>query len=675
MRHILVAAFALLLAPMASAQTAPPPVEAYGALPLFGDAAISPDGRHVAFANSADGRSVLRIINIDTGATVRGIGTEPTKLRGVGWADNERAVFYVSQTFRPNSGGLPAGVTFPGGARFIEYWRVGLLPLAGGEPRYIELEDESLSWAQVGLTRFTAPIDGDPGAGRMIAWAPRVGLLSVFRVDLARGTGQRSVSGGRATADIVLNDRGGIGASIEINERTNRWQLFYHDGENAPRSIMADVSQTGAGPNVEGFLEDGRMVVVDRLGDDQRSRFYALNTNDGSREALVEHATFDVEGAIRDPWTHRVVGAAWTEDFPKQQFFNADLAAIYQSLQTRFEGGYATIESWSQDKTRLVVLGETSSDGGIYYLYEPATNNLRALGQRYPALRGEAALGRRQAITYRARDGVRVPAYLTLPGGAEARGLPLVLLVHGGPHARDTFTFDWWASFLGSRGYAVLQPNYRGSTGYGAEWFEAGRGGWGDGVMQNDVVDGVDALVRAGIVDPSRVCIVGASYGGYAALAGATLTPDKFRCAVSVAGVSDLLLMLDRTAAQSGGGSSMASDWWRLSIGDRRGDREHLRAISPANRAADVRAPILLLHGEHDTVVPIEQSEIMVNRLRAAGKEVRFVEMPSDDHWLSNGETRTQMLREIEAFLAQHLSHGGSIDVDPDRQIPVSPGQ
>ena len=666
MRFVLAALCALIISNQALAQT-PPPVEAYGGLPATSDAAISPDGRHLALANSADDRSALRIVNIDTGATVRGIGTAPTKLRGVGWADNERALFYVSQTFRPSEI-TDANINF-GGARWIEYWRVGVLPLAGGDPRYIVL-DERYEWAQVGLTQLRAPIPNDPGMGRMVAWAPMVQRQSVFRIDLDRGTGQRMSSAERNTMSILLNDRGTIGARIDGDERTNRWQLYIHDGDATPRLLMEDVSQTGAGVNAVGFLEDGRLVIVDSFDEDPRSRFYAVNTTNGAREALVEHERFDVDGAIRDPWTHRIVGAEWTEDFPRQRFFNAELQAIQQRLQARFTEGYVTIRSWSQDKSRIVVFAESNSDGGVYYLYEPATDNLRGVGQRYPALNNEQALGRRQAISYRARDGVRIPAYLTLPAGVEASQLPLVLLVHGGPHARDTFAFDWWASFLASRGYAVLQPNYRGSTGYGSEWFETGRGGWGDGVMQNDVIDGVDALARNGIIDPDRVCIMGASYGGYAALAGATLTPDKFRCAVSVAGVSDLVLMLNQTAAQSGGGNSMSSDWWRLSIGDRRGDHEHLQAISPANLAAQVQAPVLLMHGEHDTVVPNQQSEIMAQRLRAAGREVRFVEMPSDDHWLSNGATRTLMLREIETFLAAHLPSRTT-----EIEIPAAPRQ
>ena len=294
--------------------------------------------------------------------------------------------------------------------------------------------------------------------------------------------------------------------------------------------------------------------------------------------------------------------------------------------------------------------GERAGDAGAYYVYDGPTGKLRLIGKRYPQLTAPEHLGERRAIKFRARDGTQIPAYLTLPAGIEPRNLPLVLLVHGGPHARDDFTFDWWSSFLASRGYAVLQANYRGSTGYGYEWFDAGRKGWGTGVMQTDVEDGAAALVKAGYVDAARICIMGGSYGGYAALAGATLTPERYACAVSVNGVSDPEDMLKE--ANRAGKTSMIAEWWGKSMGS---DMAELRKISPIRLADQVRIPILLLHGIDDSVVPVEQSRRMSKKLLAERRDVRYVELAGDDHWLSDASTRTQMLREVETFLAQSL--------------------
>jgi dipeptidyl aminopeptidase/acylaminoacyl peptidase len=374
----------------------------------------------------------------------------------------------------------------------------------------------------------------------------------------------------------------------------------------------------------------------------------------GEQSTLVERAGYDIEQPLYDPWTHLVVGAAWNEDEQEQHFFEPDLQSAYERAAAAFGAQFMVeLVTWSRDRRRFVIYAERGLDGGGYYIFTLANNAIVRLGMLYPAI-AEAPFGERQAITYPARDGQRIPAYLTLPEG-EQRNLPLVLLVHGGPHgSRDTLEFDWIASFLASRGYAVVQPNYRGSDGYGAAWKRAGYRQWG-GLMQTDVEDAVAALVRANIADPARVCIVGASYGGYAALAGATLTPERYACAASVNGVSDLMQMITTESLQTGR-NSMSSDYWRLSIGDRSEDRGRIREASPVNLTERVRAPILLIHGVDDTVVPISQSERMHDRLRAAGKNVRFVRLTGDDHWLSDAGTRIQMLREIESFLAAHLA-------------------
>jgi len=354
----------------------------------------------------------------------------------------------------------------------------------------------------------------------------------------------------RHTLGYLLDERGEVVARYDSDDATNRWSLFVYDGDR-PRLLMQDVSETGEPLQIEGLMPDGKIAVLDEDESGEFHRLFAVDRTSGERTLLFQREGRDVAGAILDPWTRRVVGAAWTEDETRQQYFDPELQTAYERVTAQFSNGGASLQSWSRDRRRILVYGERGLDGGGYYLFVPADGSLRRIGMLYPDL-ATAAGGVRQSINYRARDGVRIPAYLTLPGDGTARHLPAVLLVHGGPHSRDTMGFDWVASFLASRGYAVLQPNFRGSTGYGASWELAGRRQWG-GLMQTDVEDGVAALVRAGIADPQRVCIVGASYGGYAALAGATLTPDRYKCAASVAGVADLNEFLRERQAQTGG--------------------------------------------------------------------------------------------------------------------------
>jgi dipeptidyl aminopeptidase/acylaminoacyl peptidase len=655
MRAMALGLASLLVCASAHAQSTPPAVEAFGRLPAIADAAISPDGTRVALLTTAEtGATAIAIYDLEQNRRIYAVGgPEEGQLRGVGWADDTHISYVVTRAFAPGEV-LPFYMRFRGAPRRVEYMRNGVVDLATERNRLLTTSEDV--WADQ-RADLIAPIEGDPGAGRMIGRAPgvEVSRQTVYRVRFDGGRAMVVAPRGvnADTIDFVIDENGAVAARIDADERSNRWSIHVYDGET-PRLLIEDVSATGAPVTVAGLAADGRLVLFD---EDEAGEFFALYAVDratGRREVLFQRQGGEVGGAIRDPWTRRIVGAGWTEQEYRQEFFDADLRRVQEQILALLPG--ALLSSWSRDKRRVLVYGERGLDGGAYYVYTASDNRISRLSYLYPQV-AQSQSGERQAITYRARDNVRIPAYLTLPR-AEGRGLPLVVLVHGGPSDRDTMAFDYWASFLASRGYAVLQPNFRGSSGYGASWERAGHGQWG-GLMQTDVEDGVAALVRTGAVDPARVCIVGASYGGYAALAGATLTPDRYRCAASIAGVSDLVEMLRQEEAMHGS-QSMTADYWRMSIGDRQEDRDRIRSVSPANLAGNVRIPILLMHGTDDSVVPIIQSRRMYDRLRAAGKDVRFVELRGDDHWLSDAPTRIQMLHELETFLAANLSAPGT---------------
>jgi dipeptidyl aminopeptidase/acylaminoacyl peptidase len=655
-----IAALVCLLA--AHATAAPPPAEAYGRLPAIGDAAMSPDGKRLALEISGEYKpaepdrenTAIRILNIDTGAIEHTLAPPPRhKLRGVSWADDRRPYYFISTTVDV-ADTLPSStpVMFRGGR--MEYWRTSVLSL--DTKAVTVLMDGKDFRRNAGLTNLVVPIEGEPGFGRMIAYGglseinaePR---LAVFKVNLDDGSSKPLVAGSALTSGYMLDERGDIVARVDINDRSNHWELFsYEDGKD--RKILEDVSEMGFPLRLYGLLQDGRIAAVDPHEEGARDELLAIDRKTGAKEPLHKTGGSDV-GPISDPWFRRVIGVSWIDDLPKQLFFDQQLQQISVAVQEQFKDGYAMLSSWSRDRSRVLVFGERANDAGAWYIYEPEAKKLRSVGKRYPALNTPESLGTRAAIRFKARDGTSVPGYVTLPVGVEPKKLPLVLLVHGGPHSRDTFTFDWWASFLASRGYAVLQVNFRGSTGYGYEWFDAGRGQWGTGIMQTDVEDGADALVKNGTVDASRICIMGGSYGGYAALAGATLTPERYACAVSINGLSDPERMRNRVESGSQGKKSMVAEWWRKSMGE---DTAQLRKISPIENVEKARAPILIVHGADDSVVPIEQGRSMNGRLKRAGKDVRYVEMAGDDHWLSTAPTRTQMLSEVEKFLADHLA-------------------
>ncbi len=289
---------------------------------------------------------------------------------------------------------------------------------------------------------------------------------------------------------------------------------------------------------------------------------------------------------------------------------------------------------------------EGVGDPQTWWRVDIRTGAAGELGVSYPMDAG--SVGPMQMVRYKAGDGLEVEGVLTLPPGREAKNLPVIVLPHGGPSARDYPGFDWWAQALASRGYAVLQPNFRGSDGYGVAFRRAGNREWGR-KMQSDVSDGLAYLARQGIVDAKRACIVGASYGGYAALAGVTLQQGLYRCAVAVAGVSDVAQMVATDLRESAYDKTI-----KASLAEEVGAKTDLKTISPVTFASKADAPIMLIHGKDDLVVPFEQSRAMDAALRGAGKPVEMVVLPGEDHWLSRGATRLAMLEALVRFVIAH---------------------
>jgi dipeptidyl aminopeptidase/acylaminoacyl peptidase len=355
---------------------------------------------------------------------------------------------------------------------------------------------------------------------------------------------------------------------------------------------------------------------------------------------------------IIDPVTHLWIGQTLENDTRESIFLPAALEARWRGTVKAFPGNFVHLISWSGDFNRLVVHTDGGTDSGTYWLVDIPRRSADPLGYDYPPVKS-ADVGPVQVIDWQAADGLALHGILTLPPGRPAKSLPLVVLPHGGPAARDYPGFDWWAQAFASQGYAVFQPNFRGSSDYGVAFRNAGLGQWGR-KMQTDISDGVADLARRGIVDPRRACIVGASYGGYAALAGVTVQQGLYRCAVSVAGVADLGAFLSYAYKRSDGPSS-STRYWRDFMGvTSTWSHSELDPIDPANLASRADAPILLIHGKDDTVVPIDQSQIMERALRRAGKPVEFVTMDNEDHWLSREETRIAMLKSAVAFVEKY---------------------
>jgi dipeptidyl aminopeptidase/acylaminoacyl peptidase len=481
--------------------------------------------------------------------------------------------------------------------------------------------------------------------------------FGAWKADIATGKVERIANGGWQTVDYTTD---GAGYPVMRIDATNNVSKIFRRASGADAWIasgevrqavfadMPDFAVIAPGPGAN------QVYVLARHGRNDRAALYLYNSATGE---FGEPVATGVEADLGRPWIHPVTREILaTCEFSARQAcraVNPELQKYVRALD-QFFGGQATVRliNMSNDQKKWLLQVDMPTEGQGYYVFDQTTVKMEKIGDTYPGI-PPGTLSPVEVVPYAARDGTKLFAYVTARPGDGAR--PMVVLPHGGPESRDHYGFDAFAQFLAAHGYLVVQPNFRGSSGFGEAFAQAGRGQWGLR-MQEDIADAVKHMVDAGKADPRRICIVGASYGGYAALAGVTLTPELYRCAVSIAGVSDLPEMLG-SEKHDGGAASNVFYYWRDSIGDPVRDRVALEAASPRRQAAKATVPVLLIHGEKDVTVPVRQSQIMQDALKAAGKQSRLIRLREADHYWNNWERKDLMTlyEETAAFLKQHL--------------------
>ena len=400
-------------------------------------------------------------------------------------------------------------------------------------------------------------------------------------------------------------------------------------------------------------------------GDGKRVYVVSNKGVDLVRLLLVDVATGAEEVVDSDPEGRVDLGGAWFSDATEElvaTLYVGDRVRIYprtdalaqelEWLRERLPDGEFGYGSSTEDEALVIVAVASDVNPGAVYLYERGGQRLTKLYDARPELPSEQ-LANMQPLRYEARDGREIPAYLVTPRGVPAEGLPTVIVPHGGPWARDTWGYNAMAQFLANRGYAVLMPNFRGSTGYGKRFLNEGNGEWGTGIMQHDITDGVRHLVDAGIADPEQVAIMGGSYGGYATLAGVTFTPDLYAAGVSIVGPSNILTLLKSIPPYWGPIKQMFMR--RVGDPDDAADRARLESQSPFFHAEQIEAPLLIIQGANDPRVKKAESEQIVVALRDLERPVEYLLAPDEGHGFLGRENRLAMFADIERFLAQHL--------------------
>jgi dipeptidyl aminopeptidase/acylaminoacyl peptidase len=475
------------------------------------------------------------------------------------------------------------------------------------------------------------------------------GRNSLFSIRLRDGRTKVHERGFEDTNEWVVGRDGAAFAQTEYDQVKGDWKLRVKHGRSweVVSSDRLAINQ----PYLSGLGKDAASALL-ILGDEDDDKVQAREyPADGSAPRDLTLPPFD--SLIRDPVGGALIGTATlVGDDLRYSFFDPKAQAAWTAVTKAYPGQQVRLVSWSDSRRKLIVLVDSPVHGRTYVLVDLDQKRADDVGVVYPDIT-PADISEVRPVKYKAADGLEITGYLTLPRGKAAGPRALVVLPHGGPASRDAPGFDWWAQAIASRGYAVFQPNFRGSEGFGDKLLTAGYGEWGR-KMQTDLSDGVRHLAAQGLIDAKRVCIVGASYGGYAALAGATLDPGVYRCAASVSGISDLTRFMNAEYRADNGRESAGLRYWSRFLGVEGRKDKDLAAISPITFVGKVSIPILLIHGKDDTVVLYDQSQVMFDALKRAGKPVELVTLKAEDHWLSRGPTRLQMLEAVVAFLEKN---------------------
>ena len=654
-----VAAALVLWAGSAGAQeaAAPPTTADFTAETVLSSPALSPSGRYLAFIRRSGDVRNLYVHDLQDGVATAVLGSTANEDFGgqfidwFRWKGEDRLIVRMTLLDIDREGDRADGD--------IRNWRYGqgLFSVARDGGGYIEIDPPSTRDGQPGPVLDM--LRHDPGH-ILMTYADNG--LDVARIDILTGKAEQVENGDRNALDYITDRDGNIvGRTVrrgvldrvlvmEARGEDGRWTEVFRLKKDEIRDLP-DYAFVGAAE------EPGEVYVIVRPEDDDAESIAGVHVFDFRDRtlspAIWRDQQYDAAGIVVDLETNAFLGGCMVADTFRCEFGDAGREAVMSALRRHFgEAASVGIASRSDDDAVWVLQVTAPHNPGTYYLYRPAEKRLDPIGAAHDGL-PEAGLGRAFRYDYRAADGTALFGYLTRPANDTGAPAPLVVMPHGGPEIRDQLTYDSWVQFLASRGYQVFQPNFRGSAGMGRDFAAAGYGEWG-GRMQDDITAGVEQLVREGLADRSRICIVGASYGGYAALWGGATQGDLYRCVASIAGISDLPALMAHSRRAYGDDSDTYAYWLR-SIGDPREDRERLEATSPIRRIDGWRTPTLLIHGSDDRLTPFDQSRDMERALKRAGVDVRLVELEDEGHSGWSTKAETLVLTELETFLARHL--------------------
>jgi dipeptidyl aminopeptidase/acylaminoacyl peptidase len=621
---------------------------------FFGDpeisgAQLSPDGHWMSFIKPFAGARNIWIKTADEPfENARPLTADKRPVPGYFWSRDSRYVLYVQD--RDGDENYHVWAVDPAGAVVVETGvpaARNLTPVPGARAVIYDVPKNAPGVIIVGLN------DRDPS------------YSDVYRVDIA--SGGRTLL--RENTDNISNWGFDLEGRLRLATRSlpdGGTELLRVDLQGFTRLAAATYEENLYPIN---FHRDGRHVyLISNIGDVDLAQLMLMDVESGVMQFVESDPENEVDlgGATFHPDTDELLATAYVGDrvriYPRTEF----AARLWENMRKALPAGELTPVSTTRDLSKLLVLVASDVDPGSVFLFDAATRQATLQYRSRPELPSEH-LAPMQPVQYTARDGLTIRGYLTLPRGKPAKNLPTVMYIHGGPWARDHWRYEPYAQFLANRGYAVMQVNYRGSSGYGKRYLNAGNREWGIGAMQHDISDAVEWLKKQGIADPAKVAIFGGSYGGYATLAGVTFTPDLYACGIPYVGPSNLLTLIN----------SFPEYWkpflegsWYKRVGNPsvEADREDLIARSPLFHCDRIKAPLLVVHGANDPRVKQHESDQIVVALREKNRPVSYLVAPDEGHGFRAPNNRKALAVAMEKFLSEQLGGRYQQDVNPETQ-------
>lgn len=612
-------------------------VKEYAKLPQVSMMSISPDASKLAFRMNKGGHDLVMIRNLSDFSHIAAVRIDEINPNHIYFVNDNTLVLVATQNIR----------------------------LRGYRGRH------DASWAYAYnikenkvfplLTQGYGIYDGQVNLGRVVGVSPdrksvympayyTEGAYSLYRVSLERKKKpRRLVRGTHDTRDYFMNTDGEIIARERMNNHENlhiiearvddEWVEIFRQETEIPTKSFNGVTS-----------DQTHLMFSSYKAETGRVAYYKMAIADGAIEGpIFSQENKDVESVLMG-LNRTVYGVRYSGFTPSYEFFDKKLNARMRGMAKALPDNYISISDYTPDWSSIMFYIDGQTSSGDYFLYSQGKlNYISSLRPGIP----EGAVNPIVEYEFKTRDDYTIPTLLTLPKVAEQKNLPAIMMPHGGPESYDDKSFDYLSQYFASQGYLVIQPQFRGSDGFGSKHRKLGHGQWGQR-MQDDLTDALGSLIDNGMVDKDRVCIVGASYGGYAALAGATYTPDLYKCVVSINGVADVERMLKQEKRDYGSDHWVVSYWQKLL---ENGDvaEGHLEKISPINYVKNVKAPVLLIHGTRDEIVPFSQSVEFFDEMEDADKEVKLVELEKGNHHLSKAENRMKAMQAIHEFVQKHI--------------------